>query len=78
MAAASTALTSSAPRCCAPSSRRSASASAAGRSRRRARSGTHAGMPDFTRLVSFVGAERGQILDTGLIYNQLPLGLLTN
>jgi hypothetical protein len=35
-------------------------------------------MPDFTRLVSFVGAERGQILDTGLIYNQLPLGLLTN
>jgi hypothetical protein len=50
----------SAPRCCAPSSRQSDSASAAGRSRRRARSGTHAGMPDFTRLVSPVVRRRGE------------------
>ncbi|KOO53648.1 hypothetical protein Ctob_016584 [Chrysochromulina tobinii] len=40
-------------------------------------SGTHAGMPDFTRLVSFLGAERGLILDTGLFYDQLQPGLLT-
>ena len=39
-------------------------------------SGTHAGMPDFTRLVSFIGAKEGQILDTGLIYNKLPEALL--
>ena len=40
-------------------------------------SGTHAGMPDFTRLVSFLGTKKGQTLDTGLIYDELPLGLLT-
>ena len=40
-------------------------------------SGTHAGMPDFTRLVSFLGAERGLILDTGLLYDRLQPGLLT-
>ena len=38
---------------------------------------THAGMPDYTWLVSFLGAKEGQILDTGLIYNELPLALLT-
>ena len=40
-------------------------------------SGTHAGMLDFTRLVSFLGTKKGQILDTGLIYDELPPGLLT-
>jgi ubiquitin/hemin uptake protein HemP len=40
-------------------------------------SGTHAGMEDFTRLVSFLGAERGLILDTGLLYDRLQPGLLT-
>jgi ubiquitin len=40
-------------------------------------SGTHAGMPDYTRLVSFLGAERGLILNTGLLYDRLQPGLLT-
>ena len=37
----------------------------------------HGTVPDFTRLVSFLGAKKGQILDTGLIYDELPPGLLT-
>ncbi|KOO29883.1 hypothetical protein Ctob_015202 [Chrysochromulina tobinii] len=34
-------------------------------------SGTHAGMPDYARMLSFLGQRPGEMLDTGLFYNDL-------
>ena len=34
-------------------------------------SGTHAGMPDYARLLSYLGKKPGEILDTGLVFNEV-------
>ena len=39
-------------------------------------SGTHAGMPDYVRMLSFLGQRPGEMLDTGLFYDDLKLRLL--